>query len=62
MKHINQYHRQVANPVRPTLKDRLLTALIRWDDFAPHQVEKAAKIAGFVSGVVAMLFVYALLY
>lgn len=59
MNHINQYHRHVSNPVRSTIKDRLLTALIRWDDFAPHQVEKAAKIAGFVSGGLLMLLVYA---
>ena len=62
MNHINQYHRHVSNPVRSTLKDRLLEALIRWDDYAPDQSDKAAKIAGFVAGVVSMLFVYALLY
>ena len=62
MKQINQYHRHVSNPVRSTLKDRLLEALIRWDDYAPDQSEKAAEIAGFVVGVVSMLFVYALLY
>ena len=60
MKHINQYHRHVSNPVRSTLKDRLLEALIRWDDFAPEQVEKVAKITGFVSGGALMLLVYAM--
>ena len=62
MIHENQYHRQASNPQRTTLKDRLIEAYIRWDDYAPDQSEKAAKIAGFVAGVVSMLFVYALLY
>jgi hypothetical protein len=58
----NQYHRHASNPPRSTLKDRLIEAYIRWDDYAPDQSEKVAKIVGFVSGGVFMLFVYSLLY
>lgn len=58
MKNENQYHRHLANPPHSTLKDRLLEAYIRWDDYSPAQTEKAAKIIGFLTGGFFMLLVY----
>lgn len=55
----NQYHRHASNPPRSTLKDRLIEAYIRWDEYSPHQTEMVAKIVGFISGGAVMILVYA---
>ena len=60
MIHKNQYHRHASNPPRSTVKDRLIEAYMRWDDYAPERSEKVAKIVGFAAGGVFMLLVYAL--
>lgn len=51
MQHENQYHRHAINPPRTTLKDRLIEAYIRWDDYSPEQSEKVAKIVGLLREV-----------